>query len=109
MGYYVYQATSKNGRFTRITNNYVTGTSYVDTYPYAQLNVYMVRAIKLEVSATGSFYNPSQVTKKENEKKRIHNKNTKKRKNQTAILTINTNHKNLILRRRRCANADFTI
>jgi hypothetical protein len=57
-GYHVYRAATVAGPFTRLTSSLLTGTTYTDT-PVSS-NVYMVRAVKLEVSASGSYYNPSQ-------------------------------------------------
>jgi hypothetical protein len=57
-GYHVYRAPTVTGPFTRLTSALLTGTNYTDTL--VSSNVYMVRAVKLEVSASGSYYNPSQ-------------------------------------------------
>jgi hypothetical protein len=58
LGYHVYQGPTAAGPFTRLTSTLLTGTTYTD--PLATTNVYMVRAVKLEVSASGSYYNASQ-------------------------------------------------
>ncbi len=58
LGYHVYCATTSAGPFTRLTTNLLTGLNYTD--PAASTNVYMVRAVKLEVSGSGSYYNASQ-------------------------------------------------
>jgi Bacterial Ig domain len=58
LGYHVYRAPTAVGPFTRLTTNLITGTSYTD--PVLTTNDYMVRAVKLEVSASGSYYNASQ-------------------------------------------------
>jgi hypothetical protein len=58
-GYHVYRATSPNGPFTRITTTPVTGTQFVDTSATAGLT-YMVRAVKLEITPSGSYQNASQ-------------------------------------------------
>ena len=58
LGYHVYRAPTAAGPFTRLTTNLVAGTSYTD--PAVATNVYMVRAVKLEVSGSGSYYNASQ-------------------------------------------------
>jgi len=61
VGYHVYRANSASGPFSRVTSSLVTGTSYTD--PGAPANAtYMVRAIKLENTTSGSYYNPSQGT-----------------------------------------------
>jgi len=58
LGYHVYGATSAAGPFTRLNGSLLTGTNYTDTP--ARGSVYMVRAVKLEVSGSGSYYNASQ-------------------------------------------------
>lgn len=57
-GYHVYRASSVNGPFTRLTSSPVTGSTYTDNSGGSY--TYMVRAIKLEVCPSGSYYNPSQ-------------------------------------------------
>ena len=59
MGYHVYRLTDTNGTFTRLTSSPVSGTSYTDSTGAAAAN-YMVRAVKLETSASGTYYNPSE-------------------------------------------------
>ncbi len=59
LGYYVYRSGSPNGPFARVSGLMVTGTSFTDN-PSAGNYTYMVRAIKLEQSASGTYYNPSQ-------------------------------------------------
>jgi hypothetical protein len=59
VGYHIYRATSSDGPFTRVAASPVSGNSYSDSPP-AGSYTYMVRAIKLEQSGSGSFYNPSQ-------------------------------------------------
>ncbi len=58
-GYHVYRATSLAGPFTRLTATPVAATSWTDPSPLGG-DVYQVRAIKLEISSTGSYYNNSQ-------------------------------------------------
>jgi len=57
VGYHVYRAFSTAGPFSRISSNLLNATSYTD--PTLGANVYMVRAVKLETSASGSYFNPS--------------------------------------------------
>jgi hypothetical protein len=58
-GYYVYRATSDAGPFVRISSTPVAGTSFND--PAGTISsVYMVRALKLETSGSGTYYNLSQ-------------------------------------------------
>ena len=58
LGYHVYRATSSLGIYTRLTTNPVVGTSYTDAGGGSNFH-YMLRAVKLEVSTTGSYYNAS--------------------------------------------------
>ena len=58
LGYNVYRAPIGAGLFTRLNTDLITGTSFTD--PLVGSNVYMVRAVKLEVSGSGSYYNASQ-------------------------------------------------
>ncbi|MCI0534364.1 MAG: cadherin-like domain-containing protein, partial [Verrucomicrobiales bacterium] len=60
LGYHVYRATSSSGPFTRLTSLPLTETTFTDGTPLPGANTYMVRAVKLEVSPSGSHYNLSQ-------------------------------------------------
>ena len=59
-GYYVYRSPSPDGPFTRVSNSAVSGTSFQDTPPVAGTYTYMVRALKLERSPSGTYFNLSQ-------------------------------------------------
>ncbi len=59
MGYYIYRAANSAGPFTLLTANPVAGTFFLDLQGTAT-SVYMVRALKLEQSASGTYYNLSQ-------------------------------------------------
>ncbi|MDB6019200.1 MAG: hypothetical protein JWR19_3689 [Pedosphaera sp.] len=61
-GYHVYRATSAAGPFTRLTGSLIAGNSFTDTTVSAGTYTYMVRAIKLETSGGGTYFNPSQGT-----------------------------------------------
>ncbi|MBE0544980.1 MAG: hypothetical protein IH623_26885 [Verrucomicrobia bacterium] len=58
LGYHVYRSTNAAGPFTRLNGSLITDTNYIDFE--VGTNVYMVRAVKLEVSGSGSYYNASQ-------------------------------------------------
>ena len=58
-GYHIYRAVSPNGPFTRLTASPVAFTTYSDS-PASGTYTYMVRAIKLEQSGSGTYYNSSQ-------------------------------------------------
>jgi hypothetical protein len=62
LGYYVYKATSPLDVFQRVTPNIITQCSYVDSSDVTASTEYMIRAIKLETTPSGSFYNLSQGT-----------------------------------------------
>ncbi|MCH8902391.1 MAG: T9SS type A sorting domain-containing protein [Bacteroidetes bacterium] len=59
-GYYVYRSGNSMGPFTRISNNIITDSNFIDSFPINGNNTYMVRAIKLEKSASGTYFNLSQ-------------------------------------------------
>lgn len=58
-GYHVYRAADIAGTFTRLTASVVSGTSWTDPSPLADA-IYQVRAIRLETSTTGTYFNNSQ-------------------------------------------------
>lgn len=61
VGYNIYRADSLYGNFVRINTTPVTTTSFTDASPNALGgNVYMVRALKLETTPSGSYYNMSE-------------------------------------------------
>lgn len=60
LGYHVYRAASPGGPFTRLTGSLVNATAYTDFAPPAGTQHYMVRAVRLESTASGSYYNASQ-------------------------------------------------
>lgn len=59
-GYHVYRADSPTGKFTRLTSEPITTTNYNDSSVSSGIYTYMVRAISLETTPSGSFYNASQ-------------------------------------------------
>ncbi len=59
VGYHVYRAASADGSFTRLTGSPITATTYTDANAPAGAT-YMVRAVKLESTTSGSYYNASQ-------------------------------------------------
>jgi hypothetical protein len=59
LGYHVYRADSPVGPFTRITTQPVTASTFVDATATSGLT-YMVRAVKLEATPSGSYVNASQ-------------------------------------------------
>jgi hypothetical protein len=59
-GYLVYRGANPAGPFTRLDPAAVTATSYVDSSPPTGTNTYMVRAVKLEITPSGTYTNASQ-------------------------------------------------
>lgn len=57
IGYHVYRASSGNGPFDRLTSSPVGGTSYTDS---SGSGTYMVRAVQLENTPSGTYLNLSQ-------------------------------------------------
>ncbi len=59
-GYHIYRIQATTGTITRLTTTLVTGTSYNSgSIPFVSGGEYMVRAAKLEVSPSGSYWNMS--------------------------------------------------
>ncbi|MBN1879641.1 hypothetical protein JW823_05990 [bacterium] len=58
-GYYIYRATGMYDRFERIHTEPLTEPAFFDPSPHTGTNVYMVRAITLQVSGSGSYFNLS--------------------------------------------------
>jgi hypothetical protein len=59
-GYHVYRGTNLNGPFTRINPAPITATTFTDSDPASSHSVYMVRAVKLTTSASGTYFNLSE-------------------------------------------------
>lgn len=61
IGYNVYQADSMSGVFHKLNPSILAATTYVDSMPSLMPgNVYMVRAVKSEVTPSGSYQNMSE-------------------------------------------------
>jgi hypothetical protein len=58
-GYTVYRSASLNGPFTKISDNGLLATPGMVDRAGTAGTVYMVRAVKVEQSASGTYYNPS--------------------------------------------------
>jgi hypothetical protein len=59
-GYHVYRAQNPSGPFTRLTTSLLSDTNYTHATGHAGAFTYMVRALKLESSPSGTYWNPSQ-------------------------------------------------
>ncbi|MCX6350857.1 MAG: T9SS type A sorting domain-containing protein [Bacteroidetes bacterium] len=60
MGYNVYRSSSLDKGFSLINANIITDSIYTDINPPLGKNYYLVRAINLQTTASGSYYNLSQ-------------------------------------------------
>lgn len=60
LGYYVYRLDTATQIYNRITPSIISSTDFTDNTPLNGKNYYMLRSIKLEKSASGSYYNLSE-------------------------------------------------
>lgn len=60
LGYHVYRSATASGPFTRLTTALQTGPTFTDVGAPVGTQYYMVRAVKLETSGSGSYLNASQ-------------------------------------------------
>jgi len=60
LGYNIYRATDSSGSFARLNASLLTSTGFIDTNAFSNTYTYMVRAIKLELTPSGTYYNASQ-------------------------------------------------
>ncbi|MCX6270673.1 MAG: PKD domain-containing protein [Bacteroidetes bacterium] len=61
LGYYVYRKKEAETSFTRLTQTIITSTSYTDACIVDSGNyVYMIKAMRLQLTPSGSYYNLSQ-------------------------------------------------
>jgi hypothetical protein len=60
LGYCVYRYDSVSGNYIRMNAAIIPATFSADPFPLNNLNQYMVRAIRLEKSASGTYYNLSE-------------------------------------------------
>ena len=59
LGYNLYRALSPAGPFTALNNGLITGTSFTDSNPPALPGSYQLRAVKMETSGSGTYFNSS--------------------------------------------------
>jgi len=60
IGYNIYRASNLHGDFVKINSIPHTSTTYIDNQSEKGKNIYMVRALKLQRSSSGTYYNLSQ-------------------------------------------------
>ena len=60
LGYYLYQFDGATGAVSRVVPTLITGTSFLSpSVPFIAGKEYMVRAVKLQTTTSGSYYNTS--------------------------------------------------
>ena len=57
-GYHIYRAVTPAGPFERLSQTLITATGFLDGTNSS--GIYMIRAVKLQSSASGTYFNPSQ-------------------------------------------------
>jgi hypothetical protein len=60
LGYHVYRGASPGGSFARLTGSLVTGNTFTDSTAAPAPYTYMVRAVAMQTTPSGSYYNASQ-------------------------------------------------
>jgi hypothetical protein len=60
VGYHVYRAADPAGPFVRLTSAPLLATSFLDSNTNSGPTTYMVRAVALQTSPSGTYFNPSQ-------------------------------------------------
>jgi len=60
LGYYVYRCATEFGIYARVSNTLVTDTTYTDLQAGPGLKYYIVRAMRLENTPSGTYYNLSE-------------------------------------------------
>lgn len=58
-GYNIYRTTKEGAPYYLVNQTPVTGTSFTDSFPYADTNYYIVKAVKLETGNCGTYMNSS--------------------------------------------------
>lgn len=62
IGYHIYRSASLDSTFKKLTTVPVNATTFTDINPLSDTNYYSIRAVRLEKTASGSFYNYSNGT-----------------------------------------------
>jgi len=60
LGYHIYRADSLRGKYVRLNSDIIDDTEFLDNVNIGDSYAYMVRAVKLESSGGGTYYNLSQ-------------------------------------------------
>ena len=59
IGYYMYRSSEEFGKYERLTDDMINYSPYLDISPMDGVNYYMVRALTLKETPSGSYYNLS--------------------------------------------------
>ena len=59
LGYHIYRSEHLHNTFARVNPGLIEDTTYIDSAPIADGGVYMVRAVKLESTGSGTYLNLS--------------------------------------------------
>ena len=59
IGYHVYKSSTEFGQYQKISSSIITGTTFTDVNVLNSNEWYMVRAIKFQVTGSGTYLNPS--------------------------------------------------
>ncbi|MFK7933942.1 MAG: T9SS type A sorting domain-containing protein, partial [Saprospiraceae bacterium] len=59
LGYYIYRQNPQNLQFERLTFELLADLNFTDNNPHEYANDYLVKAVKLEQSGSGTYYNLS--------------------------------------------------
>ncbi len=70
-GYLVYRSVSAAGPFTKLTGSPITATNFTDPNAATGNYTYQIRAIKLETSGSGTYFNSSQGAFKNTQTKKL--------------------------------------
>jgi len=60
IGYHVYRAPQSTGPFSRLTSSLISQTAFTDLNLSPGTYTYMVRAVTLQTTPSGTYFNPSQ-------------------------------------------------
>jgi hypothetical protein len=60
LGYHIYRATQASGPFSRLSSSLVSQTTFSDLNVMPGNYTYMVRAVTLQTTPSGTYFNPSQ-------------------------------------------------
>lgn len=59
IGYYIYRSNNPYGKFSVINSTLLQANSFIDDTPFDGKNYYLIKSVKLTISASGSYVNTS--------------------------------------------------